>query len=403
MYIVFITILFSFIIHLICYFYVSRKDGYLNILSFYLLTSLPINFILEPLWIYYNGLFGSVYSYMYIYVCYAFIIFTITLGYRITIKSFSMKLPFSSFKLFNSKFYAYFLFSIAFLIYLPVLIEFQDFIFSPREIYIRTRTGYGFNFFISSFLASLSLICFLFSKRWNKFELLLFLLILVTFAYLHGSKSQILNLFLIVLMFIVYVRRWRVSIAKFSIIGLIISGFIVTLFYLTVNFKYDNLLRIIVGYSDYNRNAMLVIDSNSDFYFGQIIFESNFYSRIPRTLMPEKPKDFGEFKLAKMYFPSWFYADTGSPSFGIGVEYADFGYLSIVYLSAWGLLIGSLLNFFVKRLKKDRTPGDFIMLFFLAGGGLLPLGAGYLIFEHMLLAFIINLIFCLRIRLIDKI
>ncbi|MGC2047294.1 MAG: hypothetical protein WA635_01595, partial [Gallionella sp.] len=154
----------------------------------------------------------------------------------------------------------------------------------------------------------------------------------------------------------------------------------------------SDLLKGISAYSDYTRNAMLVIDSDMPLQLGRLTLENNIYAVVPRELFSEKPKNFGTFFLAEKFYPEWFLADTGSPAFGIGVQYADFGPFSILYIIYWAVISGALLKIFVTRLRYYRNPADFVMVLFLAEVPLLSVGAGYLLIEHMFLAVLVALI-----------
>lgn len=371
--------------------------NYLNILFPYMINSIPINFILEPLYLYYFGLSGSIFAYLFTYFCYAAIILSITFAYTFTSNQLIIELPFSKIRLPGLGF-SFAIFLMGVLVYAPVLIEFREFIFDPREIYIRTRTGYGLYFFISSFLSIVSFIVFLFSKRTKPWVFILFFLANTIFLFLHGSKGQVLTLLMITAIYFSYVKGIRIRLGKFALITGISATLIIGLFLLTTSYQYDNVLKLMVGYSDYNRNGMMVMDNQKEFYYGRLTFESNFFSRIPRAILPNKPKDYGMFKLASIYFPLWFDADTGSPAFGLGVQYADFGYFAIFYLSIWGLATGWLMKAFMNRLKTFKTPGDFIMVVFLAGIVLIPLGDGYLLPEHLIIAFLINVLLCIKFK-----
>jgi oligosaccharide repeat unit polymerase len=391
-------IFFSFVIHIVCYIYISKVEGsYLNVFFPFILSSVPINFVFEPAYIYYNGLAGSEYSYFYLYSCFTSIILFMTWGYVLTKNKYVLKLPYSNLRPFNS-YVGIGLIMLGFITYLPVLIEFREYIFNPREIYVHTRTGYGLYFFLSTFLSLVGFIVFLFSKKANLVKVLLLSVLIIVFLYLHGSKGQVNLLFTIVSLYYVYIKGWKVSKKALGVIALAVSCSVMVLFYLTTSYEYENIFKLMTSFSDYNRNAMLIIDKQKTFYNGQLTFESNFYSRIPRALMPDKPKDYGVFKLAKQYYPSWFYEDTGSPAFGLGVQYADFGGWAIFYLSAWALLLGCLLKLFIQRLKKFRTPGDFIVVLYISGITLLPLGDGYLLLEHLMIALLINMLLSIKIK-----
>jgi hypothetical protein len=143
-------------------------------------------------------------------------------------------------------------------------------------------------------------------------------------------------------------------------------------------------LEAISKYSDYTRNAMLVIDSHYPLQYGRLTIESNTLGVVPRQLMPGKPKNFGPFALAEEFYPEWFDSDTGSPAFGVGLQYADFGSWAIVYLALVAALRGWLARIFVNRLAFTKHPADFFMLVFLADISVFPTGVGWLLPEALL-------------------
>jgi len=396
---VILIIIFSLIVHLACYFYISRKEkNYFNIFFLFIFNVLPVSFVLEPLYIYYNGLFGSVYSYVFIYLSYAFNILAIVIGYRFIPDKLILKLPFSRIKS-KSLIWGTIFIVAGFLVYLPVLIEFKEYIFQPREIYVRTRTGYGIFFFVSSSLSIIGFIIILFSRNVTVKIVLIAFVTVSLFLYLHGSKGQVVTIFIITALYYVYIKDWKIGIKKIALISTTASLLILGLFYLTTSYEYDNIFQILIGYSDYNRNAMLVIDNkNQNLYYGQLTYESNFYSRIPRILMPNKPKEYGGFRLAKQYFPDWFYAETGDPAFGIGVAYADFSDFAIIYELFFALLTGALVKIFINRLKLYKSPGDFIVVLFLSNISLISIGAAWLLPEHLFLAFFVNMILAIKVK-----
>ena len=130
-------------------------------------------------------------------------------------------------------------------------------------------------------------------------------------------------------------------------------------------------LETISEYSDYTRNAMLVIDSHF-MQYGRLTAEAAIIGRIPRILMPNKPKNFGALYLDDKFFPEYLDADAGAPDFGIGVQYADFGILAIFYLAAFSAVRGWLTRIFVRRLTYSRHPADFFLVAFLADITLFP-------------------------------
>jgi hypothetical protein len=272
-------------------------------------------------------------------------------------------------------------------LYVPVLIEFREFIFDPRQIYAQTRTGFGIQAFVSSTLAYVAVILILFTKRSKSFKTLIILLATGLLS-LHGSKGQVLSLVLILLLYYVYVLGRKVTFAG-SIIVYACTGMVVLLlFAATMSLGEDaaDALEAISKYSDYTRNAMLVIDSHYPLQYGRLTIESNTLGIVPRKLMPGKPKNFGSFALAEEFFPESFDKDAGSPAFGVGLQYADFGSWAVVYLAFVAAFRGWLARIFVNRLKVTKHPADFFVVVFLADVSVFPLGVGWLLPEALLVA-----------------
>ena len=145
----------------------------------------------------------------------------------------------------------------------------------------------------------------------------------------------------------------------------------------------------ISNYSDYTRNAMLVIDSHIPLQYGRLTLESNTISLVPRALMPNKPRNFGSFFLTDQLYPEWFDADT-SPAFGVGVQYADFGALAIVYIVLFALFKGWLTRAFVNRLQSYKHPGDLFVVAFLCDVSVFPIGIGWFLPEALLVAMVLR-------------
>jgi len=381
-----IIIIFSLIAGLATYIIASSKEGsFLNVFTPWILLSFPANYILELVHIYFYGGSGSLYAYFYCYLTYTLSFIVLVVVY-FNFPNIKVKLPFKQVSI--GGYLPYLFLFLSFFLYLPILIEFSEFILSPRELYMMTRTGYGLNFFLSSTLMYIAFILFLFKRAFFKTEKFFIFIVCTILAILHGSKGQILTLLLILLFYQAYINGFRVKFVKFALYTMIFTLIVILLFSLTL-FGVDDifLIEAISSYSDYTRNAMMVIDSDMSPLFGRLTLEDTVYSRIPRSIYPDKPKDFGNFYLAKEFYPEWFYLDTGSPSFGVGVQFADFGVFSIFYHLLWSVLLGILLKSFVTRLRTYKNPSDFIMVLFLSGITLIPLGAGYLLPEHFFIAF----------------
>jgi hypothetical protein len=277
---------------------------------------------------------------------------------------------------------------LSFLLYLPIFIEFRDSLFEPRYIYEQTRTGYGVQFFGSALLANFSLILFLLSKR--RFHLL-FLGLLICFTLLKGSKGQILTEILIYAIWVAYVLRLRFDIKRTLAGVAVVSTILAGLFALNFRGDTNSLVLMVASYSDYNRHASLILENpNSEIYYGRLTLENFVYSKIPRALWPDKPKNFGAFLLADTYFPQLFELDQGAPSFGIGIYFADFRMLAFLFIAGAYFFTGRMLRYFVKSCERRASVFSFIMVLFFADVTLLPAGVGYFLVEHLVLAAVLH-------------
>jgi hypothetical protein len=153
----------------------------------------------------------------------------------------------------------------------------------------------------------------------------------------------------------------------------------------------QEVLEAISNYSDYTRNATMVIDEHFPLQYGRLTLEANTLALVPRALMPSKAKDLGGLYLDEEFYPELLDADAGAPSFGMGMQYADFGFLTIVYLALCGLFRGWLARVFVNRLKHSSHPADFFMVAFLADISVFPVGGlGWFLAGAILVALLLR-------------
>ena len=139
---------------------------------------------------------------------------------------------------------------------------------------------------------------------------------------------------------------------------------------------------------------MLVIDSRLPLQYGRLTLESNTIGIIPRVFMPSKPKNFGALYLDEQFYPEALDNDAGAPAFVVGVEYADFGVLAILYLAMFAAFKGWMARVFVDRLRSKRHPADFFVVAFLADITLIPTGAGWLLPEVIIVAMLMRFASC---------
>lgn len=372
---------------LIVYFAFSIRVGnYVNILTPILFFQVPVYFALEPVHLYLFGDSGTVFAYLYCYATYTLQIVAMAVGYLVVSDRVLPILP----KIPKLKLpgMPYLMLTLAALLYAPILIEYSRFLTNPRQIYTLTRTGYGTEFFLSSFAVYLALIMLLFSGTRRRGLKALFVIVAIVLLGLHGSKGQVLNFLLIGLYFAVFVRQARFSFARMAAVVSVVSAVILVLFYITFSGAVrDDLLGAIAGYSDYTRNAMLVMDDGTlPLQDGRLTLEEAAYSLVPRALFPNKPKDFGALWLAERYFPTRFEGDAGAPAFGIGVGYADFGLFSIVYYAVCWMISGMFMRVLVARLRARPDAGTFVLLLVMLEVPLIPAGAAVPLLAYYLCA-----------------
>lgn len=388
--------LFVFLASYLCY---ARRTGtYINALTPRLLLEVPLFYILEIAYLHYTDMPpASVTAYLYIYACYALgnLVTTYVL-IRVRIPEPAIACCSSGYRI---RFFPYLLMLAAYLLYLPILIAFWEHLLSPRMIYVLTRTGYGVSYFFSTTLAYLSFILLLFRPPAFRGERQLFFILCTLLAFLHGSKAQVVTFVFIWMLHAVYIGARRTSFRRFGIATAVFAFGLSTLFYsFTIGIKPSDMFKLLSYYSDYSRNAMIVIDDDYPTKFGQMTLEDNLWSRIPRAVMPLKPKDFGSFALSAHYFPFQFQDDAGAAAFGLGTPYADFKQFAVVAIVVWSAVSAWLLKLFILRTERNRHPADFIMLLFFAGIGLIPIGVGYLLPEHLLLALFLLIVLRLELR-----
>jgi hypothetical protein len=367
------------------YIFVSRREGsYVNIMTPALAVNVPAFYLLPLV---YNQLFGtegSTFAYVYVYATLA--VENVVFAFLYTRRRVRpIRLPLG-YGYENLGFLSVLFISLAVLLFIPILLEFREYIFDPRRIYEETRTGFGGGYYLSSTAAFLAAILALFSNQ-SRLKKILLLSASAFILFLHGSKGQVFNLLLLVILFEIYVKHRKLKLLPALMAGLGIAVVLVGLFAATMVLGGPmEAVETVSQYSDYTRNAMLVIDSNMPLEYGRLTWESNVMALVPRAIMPNKPKDYGAFYLDAEFFPGSMDRDQGVPAFGIGVQYADFGWMAIVYLALFAALRGWLARVFVDRLGQTRHPADFIMIAFLADIALFPIGIGWPFPETLLVA-----------------
>ena len=384
-----ITICISLLVALGAYFALAKREGsYVNIMAPTLIASVPAYYLLPLIYISWFGTSSTAYAHIYVYAALAVENVVFVYAYTHSRRKI-LRLPLGwSYRRFT--FLAVLCLVISGVVYAPILLQFGEFLLDPRQIYNLTRSGFGLQYFLSSTLAYLAIILILFTRR-SLITKSAVILLATGLLLLHGSKAQALNVVFILVLHHVYVKGHKVRFKGAVLVCASVALITLSLFAATMALGDGprEILESLSSYSDYTRNAMLVIDSHVPLQYGRLAIESNTIALVPRGLMPNKPRNFGSFYLTDKLFPEWFDADT-SPAFGIGVPYADFGSLAIVYIALFAWLRGWLARVFVNRVESFKHPGDFFVLVFLADITLFPLGVGWFLPEALLVGLLLR-------------
>jgi len=367
----------------------SRHEGsYVNVLLPSLIVGVPAYYLLPLLYVWLFGTEGSTYGYVYVYTTLAAENVAFVFAYTRTPRR-ALRLPFT-FSYQNFTLLGVICLALGVAAYATLLFEFREFLLDPRQIYAQTRVGFGPQFFLSSTCAYLAIVLILFSRR-SVFAKTAVVLVAAGLILLHGSKAQMLNVIFILVLHQFYVNGRRVGLRGALVIALSIGCFVFLLFAATMRLGESpgEAVESISNYSDYTRNAILVIDSHVPIQYGRLTLESNTISLVPRALMPNKRRDFGSFFLTDQLYPEWLDADA-SPAFGMGVQYADFGALAIVYIVLFALFKGWLARAFVNRLRSYKHPGDLFVVAFLSDVSVFPVGVGWFLPEALLVAMVLR-------------
>lgn len=389
---------FSLVVVCCSYALICRKDrSWINWATSWFIFSVAANYILPFAYLLIVDSSWSLYAYSYCYATYAGSFFAAAVTYR-WVKPMRL-VPSRSTPCPEIRTLPWILLALGFAFYLPVLIEYRTLLLHPRDIYMQTRTGYGLWFFGSSMFVNLGFVTYLFKANRTRTGALTFFLCCAIIIYLHGSKGQLLSLLMIWILYRVYAKGKLATISSAIRTGLAISLLVISsfAFFATDVTGISDLLLTMMSYSDYSRNAMMVIDDReANSHWGMLAFENELFSRVPRAIMPDKPKDFGEFALAKKYYPDWFSDDTGSPSFGIGFQYADFGPFTIFVIMFGSVFTGWAVRSLTEAIRLRPHPSYLLGLLFFSGVAIIPAGEGYFLPETILLA--LGISFLLRFR-----
>ena len=272
------VILISLLVFIFCYVLVSfYEKSLIHVLTPALFVFFPSYYVFELVYIYTADNMQVEHNsagYVFFSFIYALSILMFSSGYVFSVKK---KITLLSIRKIsdscfcNAKTYSFFavLFSIISLfLYTPIIVEFSQYIASPRKIYELTRTGYGSSFFISILTSVLAILFSFYVYRKKKVLSLLVVFLNAVLIYLHGNKGPIIILFLSWLLYRRYIEEKSFSIKQLMIYGVSVSVVIIAFFYFTFQVELNSILEAMAGYSDYTRNAILLFNSDLSMQWG---------------------------------------------------------------------------------------------------------------------------------------
>lgn len=262
----------------------------------------------------------------------------------------------------------------------------EDIIKNPREFYKESRVGFGHVYFLIAlsikllFLLSL----YLFKSTFTRIIIFIFIALLVSFL---GSKSQILTLFLVYVLYAFFIEKKHFNLRATTILIGSIGTTLLLFFLILQKSDYSAFIKVL-NYFDYFENFLSLHTELNGYYLGILTLETNIYSIIPRVVFPDKPLYYGVFHLGQEIFPIQTEKNQGSPSFSFfGRGYADFGILSFMYYS----LSGAISGFIIGAISRHRTIYSLIIILAFAYNPLLTFGSDGVVVEifNVLLSFTI--------------
>ncbi len=201
---------------------------------------------------------------------------------------------------------------------------------NPREGYQLYRVGHGQWYALAiSFLAVSFLSFLLYCRR-------PLALVFTTFAFIVvssmlGSKGIIIQYFLTGLIFLYFIK-WR-NLHVVLLIGLPLI-FLLAIYnlYLAIGSDFD--LSSIYSYFDYYKNAAMYYEAyfnNEIELFDGVVFITNLWGYVPRSLWPDKPYVWGVVNVVEYFYPGQAEL-TSTPAFGGAVEqFSDFGIPGVIF------------------------------------------------------------------------
>ena len=243
---------------------------------------------------------------------------------------------------------------------LPLIYYFRNFEISFHGIRMFYETVV-FSKFASFFELSKYVLYFIIILRLLRIQKFDFItLALSGLLFLYGSKYAIFDL--IIVFFVFFEQFRRLTIRKFVIWGSLAAVMLIGYRFYQSNGENEVLDTAIAYFDIYENQSLLLkkmVNGEHDYYYGEIYF-SSFLKYIPRAIWPGKPRRFGFAVLNWDLFPEA--AKNGyMPGFGLGPQYADFGFISVFL---FGFFSGVIRNTLYSAFLKNKGDVGFLAFVF---------------------------------------
>jgi len=220
---------------------------------------------------------------------------------------------------------------------------------NTREAYLVYRAGAGPFFALTQWLLTFAFLYYLWSHRPQWLRLLLIMFFFAIPMYFLGSKSNLLTVFVIGLVYYNF-RIKRIPFPAFFVIVPLI--FLAVIGLLLTQDSYGSLLAAPLYFKDYFDTSARFLSRFDEFgfYYGKG-WLSSLWFYVPRGLYPDKPYEYGVTLIHQVLFPG---AAAGGHTPGLlpwSLSYLDFGVAGVLVR---GVLVGILQRMAYEDYLKHR-------------------------------------------------
>ena len=231
---------------------------------------------------------------------------------------------------------------------------------SPRDAYISLRIGFGQWWLLFQTSIALLFILTLFSTNFKERFYFKFSWRVLCFAglmYFSGSKGAVLSILVVAGIY------YHFYLHRLKILTLLIGGFLIvlTFYFLLGRRNYsEGLVGIITYFTDYISVSALIMDQTNiqGHTLGRATVSSLWYF-VPRTLIEDKPFEYGPLLLHGYLFPGM--AEKGHTPGPLPwvTFYIDFGVTGVVL---FGIFWGSFLRAIYMEFLRTKEAGIFLLM-----------------------------------------